>query len=73
MAVLDRIPMERIGVEARDMHPAATLLTLIAALLYAVGWAAAKVLGVIWLGLCWCAAAVKVGWSESRGKRGAGS
>jgi hypothetical protein len=71
MTVLDRVPLEDINTRARDVHFGRTLLTVIAALLYAVGWLTAKILGGIWLTLAWSAVAVKVGWTEARaGTRG---
>lgn len=71
MTVLDRVPLEDINARAREVHFGRTLLTIIAAILYAVGWLAAKTLGGIWLALAWSAVAVKVGWTEARaGTRG---
>lgn len=71
MTVLDRVPLEDINTRARDVHFGRTLLTVIAALLYAVGWLTAKILGGIWLAFAWSAVAVKVGWTEARaGTRG---
>lgn len=68
--LLHRVPVERITAEARAIRPAHTLLTLIAAVLYGIGWLAGKVLGGIWLALAWSATAVKVGWTEARDGRG---
>lgn len=61
-AVLDRVPVQRISDEAREVRFGRTVLTVIAALFYAVGWLVAK----LWLALAWCATAVKVGWQEAR-------
>jgi hypothetical protein len=66
MAVLDRVPVDRITVEARQVEIGRTLLTVVAGLLFAVGWLAAKAVGVIWLALAWSATAVRLGWSEAR-------
>jgi hypothetical protein len=66
MAVLDQVPLEDITARARQVEFGRVLLTLIAALLYGVGWLAAKVLGGIWLAFVWSAVAVKVGWTEAR-------
>lgn len=60
----------RITTEARDVRFGRTALTLIAAVLFAVGWIAGKVLGGIWLALAWSATAVKVGWVEARNRSG---
>jgi hypothetical protein len=64
--VLDRIPVDRITVEAREVRFGRTVLTLIAAVLFAVGWCVAKLFGVVWLALAWSATAVKIGWTEAR-------
>lgn len=74
-AVLQRVPVDRITAEAREIHPARTALTLVAAVLYGLGWLAAKTVAVVWLVVAWSFAAVKVGWSDARrsavsGRRG---
>lgn len=66
MAVLDRVPVDRITLEARQINLGRLLLTLIAGLLYGIGWTAAKTVKVLALVLVWCLAAVKVGWQEAR-------
>lgn len=65
-AVLDRVPVETITEQARDVHPVRVLLAVIAGLLYGVGWVAAKTLGAVWFALAWAGTAVKVGWREAR-------
>jgi hypothetical protein len=60
--ILDRVPVGRISTEAREVHLGRTLLTIIAAVFFAIGWAAARV----FLALAWCGVAVKVGWQEAR-------
>ena len=62
MAVLERVPVDRINAQARDVHLGRVLLTVFAALFFAVGWTAAKA----WLAVAWCGVAVKVGWQEAR-------
>lgn len=66
-SVLDRVPVDRITTEAREVQFLRTLLTVIAAVLWATGWAAGKVLGAVWLAAVWSVTAVKVGWSDARG------
>lgn len=66
MAVLDAVPLDRITAEARQVHFGRTVLTLLAAVLFGIGWTVAKVFGVVWLTLAWTATAVKVGWVEAR-------
>ena len=60
----DRV--EQITARARAIRPGRTVLTVIAAVLYGIGWVAAKVFGVVWLAATWCAAAVQIGWEEAR-------
>lgn len=64
--ILERVPVDRITARARDIHFWRTVLTLIAGLLFGVGWLVAKLFIVLWLVLTWSAAAVQVGWQEAR-------
>jgi hypothetical protein len=65
-ALMDTVPVERINAEARDVQFGRTVLTIIAALFFAIGWIAARTLGVLWLALAWSATAIKVGWQAGR-------
>jgi hypothetical protein len=65
-AVMERVPVDRITAEAREAHPGRALLTLIAGVLYGLGWLAAKTVAVLWLAVAWSFAAVKVGWQDAR-------
>lgn len=65
-AVLDRVPVDRISAEAKDIHFWRTVLTGIAGLLYGLGWITAKTFTVLWLAMVWVGAAVKVGWQDAR-------
>jgi len=47
-----------------------TILTVIAGLLYGLGWLLAKGLGGLWFLVAWIGAAVKVGWNDARGNHG---
>ena len=67
---LERIPMGRIGEEARMATFGRTILTVIAGLLYGLGWLLAKGLGGLWFLAAWMGAAVKVGWNDARGNHG---
>lgn len=49
-----------------------SLLTAFAAVLFALGWSAAAIVGALWLVLSWSAAAVMVGWHEARAPRRSG-
>ena len=63
MTVLDRVPLERISAEARQVQVGRLLLTLLAGLFYLIGWLVAKLL----VGVVWCCIAVKVGYVEAGG------
>lgn len=64
--VLDRVPVEQINRQAREIHFWRTVLTLFAGLLFGLGWLTAKAFAVAWLAMAWTATAVKVGWQEGR-------
>lgn len=77
--VLDRVPVDRITVEAREVNLGRTFLTLLAGLLFGIGWVGAKVFGGLWLvlraigfGLAWCGVAVRLGWRQARTSRPGG-
>lgn len=65
MAVLERVPLGRISAEAREIHFGRVLLTLLAAVLFGVGWVASKAV----LSVAWVCAAVRVGWVEARASK----
>lgn len=65
-SLAERVPVDRITVEARQVHAGRTLLTLLAGFFFLAGWTAAKVVGAVWLGLAWAGTAVKLGWREAR-------
>lgn len=66
MAVLERVPLDRITVEAKAVRPGRTILLALAGLLYALGWLVAKAFGLAWLAVAWTGTAVKVGWTDGR-------
>lgn len=66
--MLQQATLDQIREQARTLTPLRTLLTLLASVLFGVGWVAAKTLGTVWLGLTWAYAAVVVGWKSSAGK-----
>jgi hypothetical protein len=64
-STLERVPLHRIRAEAKPVDPARFgrfLLTVLAGVLYLLGWVCARVL----YGLGWIATAVRVGWVEGR-------
>lgn len=65
-AILDRVPLDRISSEAREVHFGRTLLLALAGLLYGVGWLAAKSFTLLWRAVAWMGVAIKVGWTEAR-------
>lgn len=67
MAVLDRVPLERITAEARAISFVRTLLTMIAGILFGLGWVIAKTVQGVWFVAAWTFAAVRLGWREARG------
>lgn len=71
--ILDRVPVERISDQASRIQFSQVVLTILAALFYAVGWTAGKVFTVaqivlwgLWTGITWSVAAVRVGWTDAR-------
>lgn len=63
---LDRVPLERISDEAREVRFGRTVLLLLAGLLYGIGWVAAKAFTLLWRAVAWMGVAIKVGWTEAR-------
>lgn len=76
VALIERVPVDRINKQAKDVRFWRTVALALAGLLWGLGWILAKSFAVIWLGLVWAAAAVKVGWADARqapaGERGTG-
>ncbi len=66
-SVLDRVPVDAITEQARQVKFWRTALTVIAGVLFGAGWLTAKGFGVLWLASAWCAVAVREGWREGRG------
>lgn len=64
--LLERVPVDRITARAREVHFGRSVLTLIAAVLFGLGWLVAKVFTVLWLALTWSWAAIALGWREAR-------
>lgn len=65
-AFLDDVMVDRITAEAREVHFGRTMLTILAALFFSLGWITARVFTYTWLVLAWSATAIKVGWQEGR-------
>lgn len=60
--VLERVPVDEVRAEARDIKPGVTVLTVVTGVLFVLGW----VLGVLWAAVAWSLAAVKVGFRQGR-------
>jgi hypothetical protein len=60
--ILDRVPLDRIEGEARQVHLGRALLTLLVGLFWALGWLAGKAT----LAIGFAYAAAKVGFTEAR-------
>ena len=72
----ERVPLARIGQQARQAHPGRMLLTAIAAVLFGAGWLAFKTRAVVRLAAAWCSAAAIwcgaaaiEGWQSARAGR----
>jgi hypothetical protein len=65
-SILERVPVARISAQAREVHFARMLLAVFAAVLFGVGWLAARVVGLLWLALAWSAVAVREGWRSGK-------
>lgn len=66
MTVLDRVPLDDITTQARQVRLGRLLLTVLAGFFYAAGW----IVGRLFLGLIWCAVAIRAGWREGRAHGG---
>ena len=64
------VDIERISREAARVQFRRVLLTIIASLLYGLGWLAAKFFVVIWRALVWSFVAVKLGWQDGLKPKG---
>lgn len=68
-SVLDSVPVDRINAEAREIDLGRTILTVLAAALWLIGWVAGKTAGFVFGAVAWSLAAVRVGWRDARGRR----
>jgi hypothetical protein len=66
-ALTERIPLEEITAQAREVRPGRTVLTVIAAVLFGLGWLSARVFAAAWLAVMWAGVAVREGWRASHG------
>jgi uncharacterized membrane protein YedE/YeeE len=66
VALIERVPVERINEQAQQMRFWRAVGTVLAGLFWGIGWLAAKGCAVAWLGIAWAVAAVRVGWTDAR-------
>jgi uncharacterized membrane protein YedE/YeeE len=67
--LMDGQRLDRITAEARQVQFGRVVLTVLAAVLFGVGWVVARAFGVLWLVAAWTATAVRIGWQEGRKPR----
>jgi hypothetical protein len=67
MTVLERVPVDRITVAAREVHVARSLLAVLLGVLYGLGWVTRKCA----LGLAVAGMSVKLGWQDAGRPAGA--
>ncbi|HEV8652562.1 MAG TPA: hypothetical protein VG276_25055 [Actinomycetes bacterium] len=60
--ILDRVPLDRVSAEAREVHLGRALLTLLVGVFWLTGWLAGK--ATLAVGFAWAAA--KVGYQDAR-------
>lgn len=65
-AILERVPVDQITEQARQAQFARTVLTVLAALFYAIGWVA----GSLWFAASYAGFSIKAGWIEGRRSSG---
>lgn len=69
---VQRVPVARITSQAQQVRFWRSALTVLAAVLFGLGWLAFKAFAVAWLAAVWSAVAVREGWREARGPAGKG-
>lgn len=67
VAWVQRVPVDRINEQAKEVRFWRTVLLAIAGLLFGLGWVVAKAFAVAWLAVAWSVVAVRVGWRSARG------
>jgi len=66
----DRLAVDDITRQAREIQPARTVLSWVAAALFFVGWLAYQTCAVAWLIAAWVFVAVREGWRAAKVSRG---
>lgn len=68
-ALTERIPVDDITARARSARPGRAVLTIIAAVLFGLGWVVYKACALAWLAAAWCGSAVIEGWQSARSQQ----
>ncbi|MFI0718914.1 hypothetical protein [Streptomyces sp. NPDC021224] len=63
---VQRVPVDQITEQAKRVRFWRTVATVLAGLLWGLGWLAAKCCAAAWLAVTWAVVAVKVGWRDAR-------
>lgn len=66
-ALTDQFTLDEITAQAKAVRPGRAVLTVIAAVLFGIGWVTARVFSVLWLAVMWTGVAVREGWRASHG------
>lgn len=60
--------LERVDADARELRPQIVFLTVIAAVLFAIGWLIGAMFRAVWTVVAWMIAAGKVGFKSATGR-----
>lgn len=71
--IVQHVDLDRISEQAREVRPGEMarsggerVLTIIASVLFGMGWLAYKTCAAVWLAAAWTWVAVREGWREAR-------
>lgn len=64
--LVQRVPVERISERAKKVRFWRTIATVLAGLLWGLGWLAARGCAAAWLAVTWAVVAVQTGWQDAR-------
>jgi hypothetical protein len=64
--LLSPVDLDAISTQAHEVRPGRTLLTILTAVFFGLGWVVARVFGVLWLSLAWTFVAFREGWREGQ-------
>jgi hypothetical protein len=73
VTVFDQTLPARVTAEAHDIQFGRLLAVILAGILYAIGWTAARAVRGVWFVLTWSFTAVRLGWREGFAPPGARS